>query len=172
MWAPPPPSPPAHAPAHPTIRLCWPLVVDSTPPWENMGHSWHFALQARSSDTMTDSLPAISTEECRGIRSCPEQVPSLIRADRSKILPVRILQRGSWLPHVTNLKTKHEGLRGFFAKCPKYIKQNGRAQENRQTFSQEAQGKVTLLPVPWNPACITHHKWTWQSLQASLATWH
>lgn len=80
----------------PVITLCWALVVDSTPPRENMGHSWHIALKARSSDTMKNSLPAISTVVCRGTRSCPKQEPSSIRADCSKVPNARFFQRGGY----------------------------------------------------------------------------
>lgn len=80
------------------ITLHWALVVDSTPPRENMGHSWHLAPKARSSDTMTNSLPATSTVAFRGTRSCSKQKPSLIKADCSQILPTRTLQRGTYWP--------------------------------------------------------------------------
>lgn len=71
----------------PVIALGRALVVGSTPPRENMGHSWHFPPKARSSDAMTNSLPATSTVVCRGTQSCPEPEPSLIRADGSKTFP-------------------------------------------------------------------------------------
>lgn len=83
----------------PVITLRRALVEDSTPPQEDMGHSWHLAPKARSSDSMTNSLPAASPVVCRGTQSCHEQEPSLIRADHSQILPVQISQTGTyWLP--------------------------------------------------------------------------
>lgn len=148
----------------PVITLCWALVVDSTPPWENMGHSWHFSLKARSSDTMMNSLPAISTVVCRGTQSCPKQEPSLIRADHSKILPTRILQRGSYWPPRMSPETSTWSLVGSSAKSPKDTKQSGTTHENRRYFCLEVQWKVALLLIPYNPACTSHHKWTWQSL--------
>lgn len=50
------------------------------------------------------------------------------------------------------------------AKYPRDIKQSGRAHENRCTFWSEVQWKVALLPMTYNPACTSHHKWTRQSL--------
>lgn len=151
----------------PVITLHWALVADSTPPRENMGHFWHLAPMARSSDTMTNSLPATSIVVCRGTRSSPKQKPSLIKADCSQILPARTLQRGSYWPL---LATRHEP-RGknmkvcmSLAKYPRDTIQNCRVHQNRCSFWTETQWKATLLLMPYNPARTSHHKWTQQSL--------
>ena len=145
----------------PVITLYWALVVDSTPPRENMGHSWHFALKARSSDTTTNSLPAISTVVCRETQSCPKQEPSLIRADRSKILPARILQRGNYWPPRMSPEARTWRFAGSLAKCPRDMKQCGKT--HRCCFLSEVKWKVALLPMPYKPACTSHHIWTEQS---------
>lgn len=84
------------------------------------------------------------------------------------LITPRSFLRGSCKEGVTGhperaQRQEHEGLRGVWPSLPKILSRAVEPMEKRCFFWSEVQWKVALLPMPYNPACTSHHKWTWQS---------